>query len=104
MIAGINARMDISRGVHKAPANVVKLGISGLSKNVSQREQEILNPGNINSLCFLEDRGTLVWGARILSADPKWKYINIRRLFIFLEQSIDRGTQWVVFEPNTEET
>ncbi len=101
---GIYARSDIDRGVHKAPANEVIRGISDLEFKLMKEEQDILNPRNINVLRnFREDnRGLRVWGARTLSSDPDWKYINVRRLFIFIEKSIDRGTQWVVFEPNDE--
>ena len=103
-ILGIYARSDIERGVHKAPANEVIRGISDLEVKLTKEEQDILNPRNINVLRnFRENnRGLRVWGARVLSSDPDWKYINVRRLFIFIENSIDRGTQWVVFEPNDE--
>lgn len=103
-VMGIYARSDIERGVHKAPANEVIRGISDLEFKLMKEEQDILNPRNINVLRnFREDnRGLRVWGARILSSDPDWKYVNVRRLFIFIERSIDRGTQWVVFEPNDE--
>ena len=103
-IMGIYARSDIERGVHKAPANEVIRGIQDLALKITKEEQDILNPRNINVLRnFREDnRGLRVWGARTLSSDPDWKYINVRRLFIFIEKSIDRGTQWVVFEPNDE--
>jgi uncharacterized protein len=101
---GIYARNDIERGVHKAPANEVIRGINDLELRLTKEEQDILNPRNINVLRnFRENnRGLRVWGARTLSSDPDWKYINVRRLFIFIENSIDRGTQWVVFEPNNE--
>lgn len=99
---GIYARSDIERGVYKAPANEVIRGIADLEVKLMKEQQDILNPRNINVLRnFREDnRGLRVWGARTLSSDPDWKYINVRRLFIFIERSIDRGTQWVVFEPN----
>jgi uncharacterized protein len=101
---GIYARSDIERGVYKAPANEVIRGIADLEVKLMKEQQDILNPRNINVLRnFREDnRGLRVWGARTLSSDPDWKYINVRRLFIFIERSIDRGTQWVVFEPNDE--
>jgi uncharacterized protein len=101
---GIYARSDIERGVHKAPANEVIRGISDLEFKLTKEEQDILNPRNINVLRNFRDdnRGLRVWGARTLSSDPDWKYINVRRLFIFIEKSIDRGTQWVVFESNDE--
>jgi uncharacterized protein len=103
-VMGIYARSDIERGVYKAPANEVIRGISDLEVKLMKEQQDILNPRNINVLRnFREDnRGLRVWGARTLSSDPDWKYINVRRLFIFIEKSIDRGTQWVVFEPNDE--
>lgn len=101
---GIYARSDIERGVYKAPANEVIRGIADLEVKLMKEHQDILNPRNINVLRnFRENnRGLRVWGARTLSSDPDWKYINVRRLFIFIEKSIDRGTQWVVFEPNDE--
>lgn len=103
-IMGIYARSDIERGVHKAPANEVIRGISDLEVKLMKEQQDILNPRNINVLRnFRENnRGLRVWGARTLSSDPDWKYINVRRLFIFVEHSIDKNTQWVVFEPNNE--
>ncbi len=114
-IAGIYARVDIERGVHKAPANEVIRGIitrdlSGENKPLkyllNKQQQDILNPKGVNVIRdFRPDgRGIRVWGARTMSSDPMWKYINVRRLFIFVEQSIDRGTQWSVFEPNYEST
>jgi phage tail sheath protein FI len=101
-MAGIYARVDIQRGVHKAPANEVILSITGISQDVSKREQDLLNPIAINALRFFPQRGNRVWGARTVSSNASWKYINVRRLFIFVEASIDYGTQWVVFEPNDE--
>ena len=103
-VIGIYARSDIERGVHKAPANEVIRGIADLEFKLTKEEQDILNPRNIDVLRnFRENnRGLRVWGARTLSSDPDWKYINVRRLFIFVEHSIDNGTQWVVFEPNSE--
>ncbi len=101
-MAGIYARVDVDRGVHKAPANEVISGIIKIAEDVNKREQDILNPKGINALRFFPGRGNRVWGARILSSDSSWKYINVRRLFIFVEKSIDVGTQWVVFEPNDE--
>ena len=101
-IAGIYARVDQSRGVHATAANEVIAGITQLSRNVTRTEQEPLNRAGINALRFFPGRGNLVWGGRTLSADPEWKYVNVRRLFIYLEQSIDKGTQWTVFERNDE--
>lgn len=104
-LAGIYARTDTERGVHKAPANVVIRGIrltDGIAQDVTKRHQDLLNPKGINALRFFPGLGQRVWGARTLSSDTSWKYINVRRLFLFLEESIDEGTQWVVFEPNDE--
>jgi phage tail sheath protein FI len=101
-MAGIYARVDTERGVHKAPANEVVRSIVGFADDVSKREQDLLNPEGINALRFFPGRGFRVWGARTLSSDASWKYINVRRLFLFIEESIQKGTQWVVFEPNDE--
>lgn len=101
---GIYARSDINRGVFKAPANEVVNGITGFSHYVDSGTQDILNPLGINALrdFTAENRGLRVWGARTVSSDPDWRYINIRRLFQYIEASIEYGTQWVVFEPNNE--
>jgi hypothetical protein len=104
-MAGIYARTDVDRGVHKAPANVVIRGIlpvDGLAQDITKRHQDLLNPKGINALRFFPGLGQRVWGARTLSSDSSWKYVNVRRLFLFVEESIDEGTQWVVFEPNDE--
>ena len=101
-VCGIYARTDIARGVWKAPANETVTGALGLQRAVSFGEQELLNPLGINCIRALPNRGIRVWGARTISSDPEWKYVNIRRYFIYLENSIDRGTQWAVFEPNGE--
>lgn len=101
-IAGIYARVDLERGVHKAPANETIRGITRIAHDVTAVDQALLNPEGINALRFFPGRGNLVWGARTLTADPQWKYVNVRRLLIFLEHSIERGTQWTTFEPNTE--
>jgi hypothetical protein len=101
-VAGIYARTDIDRGVHKAPANeVVRLAL-GFEVLLNRAQQEALNPEGINCLRFFEGRGYRVWGARTASSDPEWKYLNVRRYFAYLERSIDKGTQWAVFEPNGE--
>lgn len=102
-VAGIYARSDIERGVHKAPANETVRGVLRFNRNVGKGEQDVLNPEGINCLRFFEGRGYRVWGARTISSDPEWTYVNVRRLFIFLEHSIDRSTQWAVFEPNNEQ-
>jgi hypothetical protein len=101
-IAGIYARSDTERGVHKAPANEVVRGIVGLSRNVSKADQDALNPHGVNCIRRFPGRGTRVWGARTLADDPQWKYVNVRRLFLYLEESMDEGTQWAVFENNDE--
>ena len=99
-MAGIWARSDNTRGVHKAPANEVVLGATGLAYNCTKGEQDTLNPNGVNCIRAFPGRGIRVWGARTLSSNPSWRYINIRRLFNFVEKSIEGGTQWVVFEPN----
>jgi uncharacterized protein len=103
-VLGVFARSDVQRGVHKAPANEVVLGIRDLEVRLTKGEQDILNPRHINCLRDFRDinRGLRVWGARTLSSDPEWKYVNVRRLFLFVEKSIERGTQFAVFEPNAE--
>jgi phage tail sheath protein FI len=102
-VLGVYARVDLQRGVWKAPANEVVVGAVGLERDVTDREQDVLNPLGVNVIRSFPGRGILVWGARTLSADPEWKYISVRRLFIFLERSIEAGLQWVVFEPNGEQ-
>ena len=103
-VAGIYARSDVQRGVHKAPANEVIMGVRDLQVRLTKGEQDILNPKHVNCLRDFRDmnRGLRVWGARTLSSDPEWKYVNVRRLFLFVEKSIERGTQFAVFEPNAE--
>lgn len=101
-IAGIYARNDVQRGVWKAPANEVVRGAIRLEREINHAQQQVLNPLGVNCLRFFPGRGYRVWGARTASSDPEWKYVNVRRYFIFLEHSIDRSTQWVVFEPNGE--
>lgn len=101
-IAGVYARVDQERGVHKAPANEVLRGVSDLEVKISKGDQDILNPRNINCIRAFPGRGIRIWGARTTSSDALWKYVNVRRLFLFLEESIDEGTQWAVFEPNDE--
>jgi hypothetical protein len=99
---GIYARSDNERGVHKAPANEIVRGALGLKYTISRAEQDFMNPRGINCIRNMGDRGIRVWGARTVSSDPSWRYINVRRLFLMVEQSIEIGTQWVVFEPNDE--
>jgi len=99
-MAGIWARSDNDRGVHKAPANEVVRGAIALELQVTKSEHDQLNPSGINVIRSFPGRGIRVWGARTLSSDPAWRYLNIRRLFNYVEESILEGTQWVVFEPN----
>jgi len=99
-VAGIWARNDNTRGVHKAPANEVVLGATGLAYNTTKGEQDVLNPNGVNCIRAFPGRGIRVWGARTLSSNPSWRYLNVRRLFNMVEKSIELGTQWVVFEPN----
>ncbi len=101
-MAGIYARSDNERGVHKAPANEVVRGCTGLSCNYNNGEQDILNPMGVNLIRSFPGRGIRVWGARTISSNGLWKYLNVRRLFIYVEESIKANTNWVVFEPNSE--
>jgi uncharacterized protein len=101
-MAGIWARNDSSRGVHKAPANEVAMGVNGLGFQITQAEQGGLNKVGINCIRSFPGRGIRIWGARTLSSDPEWRYINVRRLFNYVAESIMEGTQWSVFEPNDE--
>jgi phage tail sheath protein FI len=103
-VAGIYARNDIERSVSKAPANEVVRSALGFERLLNRAQQEVLNPEGINCFRFFEGRGFRLWGARLLSSDPEWKYVNLRRYFAYLEHSIDKGTQWVVFESNNELT
>ena len=103
-IAGVYARVDSTSGVNKAPANQQVNGITGVEHSVSNLQVETLNPRGINCIRNFEGRGILVWGARTLSSDPEYKYVSVRRLLIYLERSIQRGTAWAVFEPNNEAT
>jgi uncharacterized protein len=99
-VSGIYARNDINRAVYKAPANeVVNLAL-GFETLLNKAQQDVLNPEGINCFRFFEGRGYRLWGARLASSDPEWNYVNLRRYFAYLEHSIDRGTQWAVFEPN----
>ncbi len=99
-MAGIYARSDTERGVHKAPANEVVRGAMGVGVQITKGEQDVLNPIGVNCIRAFPGRGIRVWGARTLSSDASWRYINVRRLFSFVEESIQQGTQWIVFEPN----
>jgi uncharacterized protein len=99
-MAGIWGRNDDTRGVHKAPANETVRGAVALETQITRNEHDLLNPVGINCIRFFPGRGIRVWGARTLSSDPAWRYLNIRRLFNYLEESILMNTDWVVFEPN----
>jgi phage tail sheath protein FI len=101
-MAGIYARNDNERGVHKAPANEVLRGVLELDTQITKGEQDTLNPIGVNCIRSFTGAGLRVWGARTLSSDPAWRYINVRRLFNYVEKSIEGGTQWIVFEPNDE--
>lgn len=102
-VAGIYARTDSNRGVFKAPANERVEGAVGLETMLSEHDVRALSSHGINALRVFEGGDVRVWGARTVSSDPEWKYVNVRRYFIYLEHSIDRGTQWTVFEPNGED-
>jgi hypothetical protein len=99
-IAGVWARNDDTRGVHKAPANEVVRGALSLELNITKIEHDQLNPIAVNCIRSFPGQGIRVWGARTLSSDPEWRYLNVRRLFNYVEESILLGTSWVVFEPN----
>ncbi len=101
-IAGIYAKTDIERGVFKAPANEIVVGATSLQFQITKGEQDLLNPRGVNCIRVFPARGLRVWGARTCTTNSLWKYINVRRFFLFLAESIDEGTQWVVFEGNSE--
>lgn len=101
-VCGIYARSDVERGVHKAPANEVIYNCIGLDCLYNKAEQDILNPAGVNLIRALPGQGIRVWGARTCSSNSLWKYVNVRRLFIYLEESIKADTNWAVFEPNDE--
>jgi uncharacterized protein len=101
-VSGIFARNDVTRAVYKAPANEVVTLALGFEMLLNKAQQDVLNPEGVNCFRFFEGRGYRLWGARLASSDPEWKYVNLRRYFAYLEHSIDRGTQWAVFEPNGE--
>jgi phage tail sheath protein FI len=105
-MVGIYARTDIDRGVHKAPANEVVRGVVGLQRLLNKEQHDILNPYPVNINVIRDfrtnNRGIRIYGGRVITSDSDWKYVNVRRLLIFIEASIDRGLQWVVFEPNAE--
>ena len=101
-VAGVYARTDTNRGVHKAPANEQLQGVQGLEHEIRRVDQNGLNPKGINCIRAFRGRGIRIWGARTTSPKTIWRYVNVRRLFLFLEESLDEGTQWAVFEPNDE--
>jgi hypothetical protein len=101
-VAGVWARTDGVRGIHKAPANEVIMGITGLGFQVTAAEQGDLNRSGLNCIRTFPGRGIRIWGARTLSSQPEWRYVNVRRLFNFVSSSVMHGTQWAVFEPNDE--
>jgi Bacteriophage tail sheath protein len=103
-VAGICARSDVASGVSKAPANEIPLGAIDLEQLLNKAQQDVLNPIGINCFRYFPDRGFRLWGARTISSDPSWKYLSTRRYFNYVEHSIDKGTQWVVFEKNDEVT
>jgi phage tail sheath protein FI len=100
LVAGIYARNDIEHAVFKSPANEVVREALDFEQRLSKGHQEVLNPEGVNCFRFFEGRGMLLWGARTITDDPEWKYVSLRRYFAYLERSIDRGTQWAVFENN----
>ena len=100
-VAGVYARVDEQRGVHKAPANETLFGATNVRYYVGKRHQALLNPQGVN--CIRNINGNItVYGGRTVGGDrnSEWKYVNVRRVMLFLKESIDEGTQWVVFEPN----
>jgi len=99
-VAGVWARNDATRGVHKAPANEIIRGTIGVATVITRGEHDMLNPAGVNCIRAFPGRGTRIWGARTLSSDPAWRYVNVRRLYNYVESSLMTGTQWVVFEPN----
>ena len=101
-VMGVYARTDIERGVWNAPVNATLHGVAGLEVDVDPTQQSVLNSEGINTLRSFPGRGTLVWGARTLARDPEWKYVNVRRYLIYLEESMRRGLQWAVFEPDAD--
>lgn len=101
-VTGIYGRTDVQYGVHKAPANEVVRSAIGFELTLNKAQQDVLNPEGINCFRFFEGRGYRLWGARLASSDPEWKYVNVRRYFNYLEHSVDKGTQWVVFMNNSD--
>lgn len=102
-IAGIYAENDRTRGVHKAPANIPVDGITGLKYALTEYEQQELYPNGINVIRYFDGRGNLVWGARTCSSYEEFKYVNVKRYMLYLNQSIRKGTEWMIYEPNDEQ-
>lgn len=100
-VMGVYSRTDVTRGVHKAPANET-VSCSALSSSYNKGEQDLLNPQGVNLIRQFPGQGIRIWGARTASSDPAFRYVNVRRLFIYIEESIKAATNWVVFEPNQE--
>jgi hypothetical protein len=99
-MAGVYARTDTERGVHKAPANTTIRGALGVTQNISRADQDVLNPAGVNCIRFFSREGVRIWGARTLAPSASnWRYLNVRRLFNMIEESIALNTRWVVFEP-----
>ncbi len=101
-VCGIYSRVDSTRGVFKSPANEAINGITGFERTLNDRDSNQLNPLGINCLRSFPGKGNLVWGARTISSDSEWKYVSVRRYLLYLQRSIDQGTQWAVFEPNNQ--
>ena len=102
-VVGTYSGTDVKRGVHKAPAGITDGFLNAavdIERIVTKGEHDTLNPEGINVIRKFPEAGIVIWGARTVSVDPEWIYVNVRRLFLFLEESIEEGTQWVVFEPN----
>ena len=101
-VAGLIARTDLSQGVHRAPANFILENVKALTREVNDSEQGVLNPQGINCMRVLPGRGIRIYGARTLSSDPEWRYLNVRRLVLMIEETIEESNQWAVFEPNNQ--
>lgn len=101
-VAGVYARVDGEKGIHKAPANEIVRSAVGFEREVAASQQELLNPAGVNCLRFFAGRGHRVWGARTTSLDPEWRYVNVRRTFLHLRRSLEEGLAWVILEPNGE--
>ena len=101
-VAGLIARTDLGEGVHRAPANDLLSGVKALTEIVDEAQHGILNPLHINCLRLLPGRGIRIYGARTLSSDPEWRYLNVRRLVSMIEEAVEDASQWAVFEPNNQ--